>query len=137
MRPEDIRRVLIALEGCAHSLNRDQVKQLYQILIACGQYPVCPACNQPITSIEDFTWDHIYPACHGGTNKLSNMVPMHKGCNESKGSQFFEELYDVEYEITAKIVIEPHNGHKKKKAKKSKSRFKAWQHSKTPKQKKR
>ena len=51
--------------------------------------------------------------------------------------QFFEELYDVQYEITAKIVIEPHNSHKKKKAKKSKSRFKAWQHNKTPKQKKR
>ena len=74
MRPEDIRRVLIALEGCAHSLNRDQVKQLYQILIACGQYPVCPVCNQPITSIEDFTWDHIVPESRGGSDDISNII---------------------------------------------------------------
>ena len=103
MRPEDIRRVLIALEGCAHSLNRDQVKQLYQILIACGHYPICPWCNKPIYNINDFSWDHITPRALGGKDTLDNLQPMHKHCNnEDKQATAYQTEYN--YDIKSNLT---------------------------------
>lgn len=134
MKPEDIKNLLIALEGCASSMDRKQVKQLYSILIACGQYPVCPVCNQPIADIKDFTWDHIRPASRGGSDDISNMVPMHGKCNVLKGNKYFEELFNIEYEITTEIKIKISDEYvsaKTKKGRKRKKRnvvkFKAWQ----------
>jgi hypothetical protein len=134
MKPEDIKNLLVALESCATSMDRKQVKQLYAILIACGQYPVCPVCNQPITDIKDFTWDHIRPASRGGSDDISNMIPMHATCNVLKGNQYFEELFDIKYEITAEIklkISEEYVPAKTKKGRKRKKRniakFKAWQ----------
>ncbi len=129
MKPEDIKDLLIALNGCVGSMTRKHVKQLYAVLIGCGQYPVCPVCNQPITTIKDFTWDHIRPASRGGSNDLSNMVPMHADCNVSKGNQFFEELFTINYQITAEIKLEVPKAKKQKKKKRKKkkiSKFNAW-----------
>ncbi len=136
MRPDDIKGLLNTLSQVADKLDRKQVKQLYCMLIAHGQYPVCPACNQPITSTQDFSWDHIVPASRGGSDNISNMVPMHAHCNELKGNQFFDELFDVEYKITTQIkleivqpvVVQPVVQKKKKKKKRNIARFKAWQH---------
>ncbi len=135
MHTEDVKNLLLTLSTCADKLDRKHVKQLYCMLIAAGQYPVCPACKQPITSPQDFTWDHIVPESRGGSDDISNMVPMHAHCNELKGNQFFDELFDVPYIITTEIkleIIHPVAAapvvKKHKKKKRNISRYKAWQH---------
>lgn len=136
MCSDDVINLLKTLSLVADKLDRKQVKQLYCMLITHGQYPVCPACNQPITSTQDFTWDHIVPESKGGSDDISNMVPMHAHCNEIKGNQFFDELFDVEYKITTQIklefvqpvVIQPVVKKKRKKKKRNIARFKTWQH---------
>ena len=135
MRPEEVKKLLITLSDCADKLDRRQVKQLYCMLIGAGQYPVCPACNQPITSPQEFSWDHIVPASRGGSDDISNMVPMHAHCNELKGNQFFDELFDAQYLITTEIrleIVQPEIkapvAKKHKKKKRDVQRFKAWQH---------
>ncbi|MBR4891974.1 MAG: HNH endonuclease [Alphaproteobacteria bacterium] len=135
MKPQDVKDLLNALVPVADKLDRKQVKQLYSMLIANGQYPVCPACNQPITTVQDFTWDHIVAASKGGSDDISNMVPMHAKCNELKGNQYFDELFEVEYKITTEIklevvypVVEPAPVIVKKQKKRNVTRFKPWQH---------
>lgn len=99
MKKKDIKNVLKALGAVAWKLNPNEVKRLYAMLIAHGVYPVCPLCKEPISSINDFTWDHIVPRSRGGSDHISNMAPTHAKCNEEKGKQFLDELFEAEYII--------------------------------------
>lgn len=106
MRPEDVVNVLMSLAANADKLNKAQVKELFRILIAVGNFPVCPACHQPITSMKEFSWDHIYPASRRGSHEICNMQPMHRACNEAKSNMIQPEYFDTSYEITAEIHVE-------------------------------
>lgn len=116
MRSEDVQNLLRTLITCADRLNRAQVKQLYRMLIAVGHFPLCAACHQPITDMNDFTWDHIWPASKGGNNDLINMQPMHCACNQSKGCELSDDCLEYEAELTVQIAVTPpHKKHKKRK----------------------
>ncbi|MDE6478179.1 MAG: HNH endonuclease [Alphaproteobacteria bacterium] len=119
MRPEDIKKLILSLAACADKLNKHQVKELYRMMIACGKYPICPACHQPITTMQDFSWDHIYPASRGGSHDIRNMQPMHRVCNEAKSDIVQEQYFDTEYTITTEVRIELIARKEKRKKKKN------------------
>lgn len=99
MNPENVRYLLFSLFACAGDMTRNQVKELYRILIAHENYPVCSYCRQPITSIKEFTWDHIYPKFRGGSDDIANMQPMHRNCNLDKGNTVISRQ-EITYELT-------------------------------------
>lgn len=129
MKTSDVENVILSLAASAEKLDRSQLKQLFRILIAVGQFPVCPACHQPITDIDEFTWDHIYPRAKGGSDNLSNLQPMHRVCNEQKGSKIQKEYFDCECEITTEIKIEiiERCERRKKKKRRNVAHLKPWQ----------
>ncbi len=130
MKPSDIENVILSLAMCADKLDRAQVKQLYRILIAVGQFPVCPACHQPITDIDEFTWDHIYPRAKGGSDNLCNLQPMHRRCNQNKGDKIEHQYFNCNCELTTEILVEfvtrPER-RKKKKKHRNVQHLKVWQ----------
>lgn len=68
-----------------HDCNIIKLRTLYRIAIDNFVFPECPHCHEPIKSQEDLTIDHIIPRSKGGTDKLTNLQPMHKKCNCDKG----------------------------------------------------
>lgn len=133
MTKKQVEGVLKALVKCADTIDKGQLKQIYRILIANGKYPVCPACRQPITNIDDFTWDHILPHCMGGSNDLYNLQPMHSVCNMAKGCTFDSCYLDEQYELTDELVLDVTQRKQKRKKFNKKSpnhveRLKAWHH---------
>ena len=100
MKKKDIKNVIKALGSVAWQLDANEVKRLYAMLIVHGIYPVCPLCKEPISSINDFTWDHIVPRSRGGSDHISNMAPTHAKCNENKGKVFVDTFFDVEYRLS-------------------------------------
>ena len=46
--------------------------------------PTCTYCNEPI-KLKDYSVDHIQPRALGGTNGMSNLHLVDKGCNKMKG----------------------------------------------------
>lgn len=50
----------------------------------------CAYCGSPI-SLSDMTVEHIQPRISGGTNELSNLLPVCKPCNSSKGKKTIDE----------------------------------------------
>ena len=54
---------------------------------------VCSKCGKPLP-LEKTTIDHLIPKYRGGTDELSNLIPMCKRCNKQKGSRIVvvEEL---------------------------------------------
>lgn len=86
------------------------VRIVYHIAIRHGMYPVCPYCKTQITSLEDFTIDHIIPKSKGGNGALENLQPMHRKCNLEKGSDIPDGLVEVPQKI--------HKKHRNKKQKK-------------------
>jgi len=85
MTDQEVKKVIMSLLGCADTLSRFEMKRIFRMLIVRGIFPECASCHQPITSEEEFSWDHIYPKSKGGKNSVKNLQPMHKACNESKG----------------------------------------------------
>jgi len=88
--------------------NKTQIKSLYNILADYQIYPACPLCGYRIKKYsnnkvpEEFSWDHIIPKSLGGDDKLYNLQPTHKGCNNSKGNDM---LYHVNYTIEVVVNI--------------------------------
>lgn len=84
MTPNDVKKVIETLIMCsdklsnrqqdkvktlaqfAPNLNYKQLKLMFRLLIIAGQRPICPACGEPIKSIQEFSMDHIYPRTMGG-----------------------------------------------------------------------
>ena len=130
MKISDIENVALSLAMCADRLDRAQVKQLFRILIAVGEFPVCPACHQPITDIDEFTWDHIYPRAKGGSDHLSNLQPMHRRCNQNKGDRVENQYFNCDCELTTEIMVQlvtrPER-RKKKKKRRNIEHLKVWQ----------
>lgn len=134
MKKKDIKNVIKALGSVAWQLDANEVKRLYAMLIAHGIYPVCPLCKEPISSINDFTWDHIIPRSRGGKDHISNMAPAHAKCNEERGKTFVDELFDVEYKFKIDMPVADESAmslkeiKRKKKYARCKSRIKEYQH---------
>ena len=134
MKKKDIKNVIKALGSVAWQLDANEVKRLYAMLIAHGIYPVCPLCKEPISSINDFTWDHIIPRSRGGKDHISNTAPAHAKCNEERGKNFVDELFDVEYKLKIDMpvadegVMSLKEIKRKKKYARCKSRIKEYQH---------
>ena len=51
---------------------------------------LCAKCGKPFT-LEKTTIDHLISKYRGGTNELSNLIPMCKHCNKQKESRIVEE----------------------------------------------
>ncbi len=97
MKKKEILSLITALEKNPNQLNKQHLKKIYAILIACGHYPICPWCNEPIYNINDFSWDHITPRALGGADTLENLQPMHKHCNnEDKQATAYQEEYNYD-----------------------------------------
>ena len=92
-------QILEMLNKNVGALGKRHIKKLYKIAIDYDLNPKCYACNQPILNMRDFSWDHLHPRCGGGQDNMDNLYPMHKMCNEQKGAQIFENLFDVQYAI--------------------------------------
>lgn len=113
-------KILDMLNQNVQALGKQHIKKLYRIAITYDLKPKCYACNQPILNIRDFSWDHLQPKCDGGVDDMKNLYPMHKTCNEQKGAQIFENLFDVQYAIIIVpqvIVVKPKDKEKYRKAK--------------------
>lgn len=103
MNKKEIISLICALEKNPNHLTKQHLKKIYAILIACGHFPTCPWCEQPIYNINDFSWDHIIPKSAGGDDSLNNLQPMHKTCNnESKQ----DTLYQTEYKNDIKSNLQ-------------------------------
>ncbi|MEE1111295.1 MAG: HNH endonuclease [Alphaproteobacteria bacterium] len=103
MNKKEILSLIATLEQNPGQLTKHHLKKLYAILIACGHYPICPWCNEPIYNINDFSWDHITPRALGGTDDLENLQPMHKHCNNESKQAI---AYDTEYKYDIKAGLE-------------------------------
>lgn len=51
---------------------------------------VCAKCGRRLP-LEKTTIDHLIPKYRGGTNEISNLIPMCKQCNKQKGSRIVGE----------------------------------------------
>lgn len=61
----------------------------------------CYLCGKPILNVRDYNIDHVVPRSRGGIDAPSNWRPVHRKCNEEKGSLTFEE-YKLFLELKAK-----------------------------------
>ncbi len=130
---DDGRRILALLMMYASKLRKQDIKKLYKIAIRYNLNPKCFACNQPISHIRDFSWDHLYPQSKGGSDELHNLVPMHKSCNSDKGDSVIEIVISEDYSICfdADVVVisvedEKDNHHGRKPKKRNVVRFRPW-----------
>ncbi len=58
-------------------------KAEWKILL--DKYSCCPRCKRQWSDSIKPTVDHIVPLANGGTNYISNIQPLCKSCNVSKG----------------------------------------------------
>ena len=66
----------------------------------------CKICGEELVinpKGENMQLDHIVPHTRGGTSELSNIVPVHKRCNQSKTNMTMEEMVEL-----AKKVVKTH-----------------------------
>ncbi|MBQ0013353.1 MAG: HNH endonuclease [Proteobacteria bacterium] len=89
------------------------IKTVYRIAIDNAIDPVCPCCHQPIISTDDLTIDHIYPKSKGGSDDITNLQPMHRICNETKGATIPTE----DALCGVPIELHPHKHHRSDRAK--------------------
>lgn len=64
--------------------------------------PICQWCYRPINlnlvlNSMSFSIDHIIPVAIGGSNKLENLQPMHRVCNQQKAKRYdrYNDFYRV------------------------------------------
>ena len=63
------------------------MRKILKRLILRGHCVTCALCGKEISNARDLTLDHIVPRSCGGSDKLHNMQPAHKHCNELKGNK--------------------------------------------------
>lgn len=63
------------------------MRKILKRLILRGHCITCALCGKEISDACDLTLDHIVPRSCGGSDKLHNMQPAHKHCNELKGNK--------------------------------------------------
>lgn len=61
----------------------------------------CYLCGKPILKVKDYNIDHVHPKSRGGLDAPSNWRPVHRLCNQKKGSLTYEE-YRLWIELEAK-----------------------------------
>ena len=105
MTENEIKAILGGILNCWTSLKPSEVKGLFRILISRGILPKCAACDKPIMSIEDFSWDHLIAKSKGGPDLIGNLVPMHVGCNVEKGDTIDDKYFCyIEPELLHKML---------------------------------
>lgn len=63
------------------------IRKILKRLILRGHCVTCALCGKEISNTQELTLDHIIPRSRGGSDKLHNMQPAHKHCNELKGNK--------------------------------------------------
>jgi len=57
-----------------------------------GQYPRCPYCNHEFDAdVHRVVREHVVPLSRGGRHDLSNILPVCRACNSSKGDRLLGE----------------------------------------------
>ena len=67
-------------------MNRRKRKVNLKNLIWHKSNGVCAKCGKP-TEMDKRTIDHFIPKYHGGTDDISNLIPMCRACNRAKSSR--------------------------------------------------
>lgn len=78
--------------------SRSSVKrQQYIKYMKINGYIQCGICSLPIVNTDHVTVDHIIPKSKGGSNRVDNMQPAHRSCNEEKDDHrdFKKDLFDI------------------------------------------
>lgn len=84
MTKEYISAILNSIFGLWQTLTPGEVKDLLRILATRNIVPKCTGCGEPIFSVDDITWDHVFPHSKGGPDLIGNLAPMHEDCNIKK-----------------------------------------------------
>ena len=90
-QPKQEKRPLVVISNnCPNkgSKRRNLGGKIKSEIIATTQ--ICPICGLPLD--ESATIDHIVPLSRGGTNKRTNLRPVHEACNKLKGNLLDNEL---------------------------------------------
>ena len=69
-----------------HMRGQKQKKRNIKRIIHAKTGGVCAKCGK-ILLLEKATIDHLIPKYRGGTDEISNLIPMCKHCNKQKGSR--------------------------------------------------
>ena len=86
MTEQEVNTVFTSMTTIWDKITPQELRFLYRILIAHGNPPICSACKKPITTVEDFSLDHVVAQSIGGADSIKNLTPMHTSCNVAKGS---------------------------------------------------
>ena len=75
-----------------HCLSKGSAKRQFRHAIKNSWGGLCAYCREKRAT----TVDHLKPRCKGGSDLRSNLVPCCVDCNQSKGSQDFEEWFTAQ-----------------------------------------
>lgn len=81
-------------------ISKKQFKELCALQIE-TKIAYCYLCGKPIARKKDYNIDHVQPKSRGGLDSASNWRPVHRTCNQRKGSLTYEE-YKLWLELEAK-----------------------------------
>ena len=81
-------------------VSKKEFKKICELQIE-TEFAYCYLCGKPIKKIKDYNIDHVHPKSRGGMDAPCNWRPVHKTCNQIKGSLTFEE-YKLWLELEAK-----------------------------------
>ncbi len=105
MTEEEVSIILAGILKHWKTLSPAELKSLLKILIVRGDLPICPACKQPILTIQDNSFDHVIPESKGGPTEAGNLQPMHKWCNVEKDDEIYEQYFcHVDPELLAQMI---------------------------------
>ena len=86
---EDWRELVFSL----NVLQKGSAKRQFRHAIKTAWGGLCAYCREQRAT----TVDHLKPRCRGGSDLRSNLVPCCVDCNQSKGSQDFEEWFTTQH----------------------------------------
>lgn len=64
---------------------------------------VCASCGKPLKIGEDFTIEHVIPISKGGTNDMSNLLPLCEVCNKEKDDRIMNPVF---YKFAPRDLLE-------------------------------